>query len=404
VPKVFYLSESVPNRDPQHGDGSSMIPYEVIRAMSASARITLLTFTEGMPVPAVVADHCVSHATLPLRTVAAPTVRAALLGAQLGAQQRASAAAHRAVAELSRQADVTLVHGPHAAFLAHSVVGPLVVQVVDPWSLRLGMEAGLVSGWRAHYRAMKARQALSIERKLPGRARLLTISRADALKWSSGLGRSVTAIANGVSAVPPSRAPNGPPTVCFTGSLSYPPNIDSAHFLISEIAALVWKRQPEMRFVIAGRQPDQSVLSLASERVTVLGNVRSMDEVFQAATVAVFPDRVGVGIRNSVSEAIASGVPTIATSTAAREQEAHPLLTVVDDLDGFVEAVLDVVEGRTAERDSAPTPAPRTWEEVADEYWAQCVSAIAAESETRIRPELMAMHYTPSDKRRTRFS
>jgi glycosyltransferase involved in cell wall biosynthesis len=374
----LYVSESVPSCDPEHGDGSSMIPYEVIQAMSATVDITLLAFGDGMRVPPAVADRCVSHATLPLRKLAAPMMRAAVFGEQLGAQQRASVAAHRAVHELSRQADVSLIHGPHAAFLARSVVGPLVVQVVDPWSLRLRMEAGLVAGWRSRYRGLKARQALSIERTLPGGARLLTISQADALSWSSAIGRRVTAIPNGVSTTSPSRPQLGPPTVCFTGSLSYPPNIDSAHFLIREIAPLLWKTHPELRFVIAGRQPHPSVLLLASERVTVLGNVPSMHEVLQAATVAVFPDRFGLGIRNCVSEAIAAGLPTVATSTAAREQLVHPALIVTDGLVPLVDAVLDVIDGRTAGGNAGPVPPARSWDAVASEYWAHCLSAMGA--------------------------
>jgi hypothetical protein len=41
----------VPNRDPVHGNGSSMIPFEVIRHLPDDVEVTLLTYRSRIAVP-----------------------------------------------------------------------------------------------------------------------------------------------------------------------------------------------------------------------------------------------------------------------------------------------------------------------------------------------------------------
>jgi glycosyltransferase involved in cell wall biosynthesis len=103
--------------------------------------------------------------------------------------------------------------------------------------------------------------------------------------------------------------------------------------------------------------------------VDVLANVPSVLEVFHAADVAVFPDEHGVGIRNSVREALAAGTPVVATPVAAREQEPHPLLTVEENIDRIVERVVDyLTKPRTIPTAAELEPALRSWKDVTREY------------------------------------
>ena len=218
-----------------------------------------------------------------------------------------------------------------------------MLQTVDPWSIRSAMDGELAPGWHKIVRQIKSRQSLAVERQLPGRARLLTVSARDATLWSAALGREVRNIPNGVAqSVRLGRSP-GPPVVCFVGSLNYGPNVDSAHVLVEQIATQVWQSLPDTRFVIAGRRPTPSVMALAGQRVSVLANVPSVVDVFHSADVAVFPDTHGVGIRNSVSEALSAGVPVVATPAAAREQSVHPLLSVRESVPDLVERIVEVL-------------------------------------------------------------
>jgi hypothetical protein len=368
--RLLYVAENVPNRGAAVGDGSSMIAYEVLQRLPADVSTTLLAFSGGAALPAEVEKTCEVVRLLPKRRAVLAKARSAVSRYDVGALERYTPTAVSLVQELSRHVDVTLLHGPHVLPLAQHVTGPLVLQTVDPWSLRARMDAGMVHGWRVLSRRHKSRQALALERALPARARLLTVGAEDAASWSRLLGRPVRNIPNGVEpVVRPARTP-GPPVVCFVGSLNYPPNVESARTLVEEVAPRVWAALPATRFVIAGRKPTQEVLALAGDRVTVLANVPSVNDVFNSADVAVFPDRQGVGIRNSVREAVAAQLPVVASTLAAREQDSHPLLTVRAGMDEIAAAVIDVLEA-APDRVLPAVPVvagERSWQDVTSDY------------------------------------
>jgi glycosyltransferase involved in cell wall biosynthesis len=287
-----------------------------------------------------------------------------------GSQERATHQASAEVRQRSNVCDVTLLHGPHVSFLAHRAVGPVVLQTVDPWSIRVRMEAELTQGWRARYRKHKSWQALKLERNLPSRLRLLTVGARDAEMWAELLDRRIRSIANGVEQAVRTPRGSGPPVICFVGSLNYGPNIASVRNLIMKIAPAVWLSHPDTRFLIAGRQPTPEVLALAGDRVEVIANVPSVIDIFHRADVAVFPDEHGVGIRNSVSEALAAGLPVVASPAAAREQPPHTLLAVRDG----VAAMVAQIESMLLARSEGKGPAlvgripQRTWLDASLEY------------------------------------
>ena len=374
--RLLYLTEEVPNRDPMHGNGSSMISYEVIRHLPDHVEVTLLTYRSEIRVPREIRRRCADVIMLEPR----PPSRAALVSLVTpfspGAASRTTGKARHAVAEVSAEADVTLLHGPHVTPLAHHVQGPLVLQVVDPWSLRVNMEASLAHGLRAVYRRAKASQALSAERNFPRRARLLTVGQQDAATWAERVGRPVSSIGNGVSTVAFEVVPPPVPTVSFVGSLSYQPNVESARVLVREIGPRLRASVPQMRIIIAGRQPDPQVQALASDWVEVRPNVPSVSDVFQASTVAVFADRHGLGVRNSVKEALAAGIPVVASASAAREQDPHPRLQVAADEDELVELV---VAALASSRPPTTGPEPerlRSWSDVSADYLRECTQAL----------------------------
>ena len=373
--RLLYITESVPNRDPVFGDGSSMIPYEVLRNLPADVDVTLLTFSGPVGLPDEVRSRCAAVHVLTPRSRAAALMRsfAGLNG--VGKHERSTAEAVSTAARLSAQSDATLIHGPHALFLSRHVQGPVVLQTVDPWSIRAGMDTAIAGRLRLAYRA-RERQALRAERRLPARARLLTVGSQDAVEWAQRLARPVRSIPNGAEQASRPAARQSGPVVCFVGSLNYGPNIDSAKVLIGTIAPLVWEKVPDARFVLAGRRPEPEVLALAGPRVEVLANVPSVLDVFQSADVAAFPDEHGVGIRNSVREALAAGLPVVATPVAAREQDPHPLLTIEPDSGNFAGHVVNRLTGPRPEHTERDAGAVRTWQTVTQEYLDELRSAI----------------------------
>ena len=78
-----------------------------------------------------------------------------------------------------------------------------------------------------------------------------------------------------------------------------------------------------------------------------------------------------------MTEALACGVPVVATPTAAREQPAHPLLAIAEGTVALAERVTMVLR-KNAEPDFAGAPPLRTWDVVAEEYLAECRAALDA--------------------------
>ncbi|MBX3584763.1 MAG: glycosyltransferase [Rhizobiaceae bacterium] len=122
----------------------------------------------------------------------------------------------------------------------------------------------------------------------------------------------------------------GWPVILFAGHLGYPPNVAAARRLALQILPLVKKAFPLARLVLAGRSPDPAVVSLGNEPgVDILPDPADMHSVLGAAHVSVMPLDAGGGTRIKIPEAMAWGVPVVATALAA---EGHDFIDGVDIL------------------------------------------------------------------------
>jgi glycosyltransferase involved in cell wall biosynthesis len=74
------------------------------------------------------------------------------------------------------------------------------------------------------------------------------------------------------------------------------------------------KRYPDAEFIVVGARPVESVLELAKRPgVKVTGAVPSVADYLHQAAVCVVPLRSGYGIKNKTLEAMATGVPLVAS-------------------------------------------------------------------------------------------
>src|SRR6185436_3795466 len=107
------------------------------------------------------------------------------------------------------------------------------------------------------------------------------------------------------------------PEIVFTGTMDYFPNVDAVQYLSASILPRVRDAVPAARFTIVGRNPTRAVRRLAREpEVTVTGAVPDVRPYLARAAVAVAPMRIARGVQNKVLEAMAAGVPVVATSVA----------------------------------------------------------------------------------------
>ncbi len=124
------------------------------------------------------------------------------------------------------------------------------------------------------------------------------------------------------------------PYVVFTGSMDYFPNVDAVQFFCSEILPGIRSRIPGLQFVIAGRNPSAEVRRLGLRAgVRVTGTVPDIRPYLRGAAAAVAPMRIARGVQNKILEALAMGIPVVASSVAAAAlpDQLAPLLIVEDE-------------------------------------------------------------------------
>jgi glycosyltransferase involved in cell wall biosynthesis len=129
--------------------------------------------------------------------------------------------------------------------------------------------------------------------------------------------------------------------------MDYFPNVDAACYFAKQILPHIRRTHPDLRFVVVGRNPSPRVRSLtALPGVVVTGTVPDVQPYLRAAAAAVAPFRICQGVQNKILEALAIGLPVVATPRPARAVGASPdeLLFVAQHPKEFAKAVVSVLE------------------------------------------------------------
>ena len=110
-----------------------------------------------------------------------------------------------------------------------------------------------------------------------------------------------------------------PGLIVMTGAMQWGPNTAAATFLAREVFPLVQAAHPEARLALVGRRPGTQVRALSElEGVTVTGDVPDIRDWLWRAQVFACPMLSGTGIKNKLLEALACGVPSVATQLACQ--------------------------------------------------------------------------------------
>jgi glycosyltransferase involved in cell wall biosynthesis len=130
-------------------------------------------------------------------------------------------------------------------------------------------------------------------------------------------GLAVTVIPNGVDVDefrPDPAIARVADRIVFTGVMSSPGNIVAAGFAARSVLPLVRAEIPGAHLVLVGRSPGPPVLELAQlEGVQVTGDVPDVRPWLAGSRVFLCPMISGTGIKNKLLEAMAVGLPSVAT-------------------------------------------------------------------------------------------
>ncbi len=103
-------------------------------------------------------------------------------------------------------------------------------------------------------------------------------------------------------------------SLVFVGAMDYIANVDTAKYLAQAILPPLRQRYPDATLYLVGNKPTAEVQALGNlPGVVVTGRVPSVAEYLHRATVCVVPMRIGFGIKNKTLEAMAAGVPVVAS-------------------------------------------------------------------------------------------
>ncbi|MGD9614503.1 MAG: TIGR03087 family PEP-CTERM/XrtA system glycosyltransferase [Alphaproteobacteria bacterium] len=226
---------------------------------------------------------------------------------------------------------------------------------VDSEKWRQYAEAG--SGPARMIYRREGRTLLALERRAASRAdAVLLVSRAEAALFASlapEVAGRTHCVGNGVDlayfdpSLPFANPLGDRPAIVFTGVMSYRPNVEAMVWFVEQVMPRLRARAAVPCLWIVGLNPSRAVLALAGPDVRVTGRVPDVRPYLKHAQVAVAPLLIGRGVQNKVLEAMAMGLPVVATPQAREGIDScddGELLTATTPAD-FAAAIGGVLDG-----------------------------------------------------------
>lgn len=202
------------------------------------------------------------------------------------------------------------------------------------------------------YIALQLAKMLRYERKaLHSSHTVVAVSEADAelarKRYNAG---NIKVVENGVDAAAYARCTRtrGSRKILFLGALDWRPNVDAIQLLLDKIFPRVREAVPDCTLMIVGRNPSQDL----ARRVATLAGVELHADVpdvlpyLGASAVLAVPLRIGGGSRLKILEALAAGVPVVASSIGAEGLDLVPgtHFAQADDPAIFAKCLVDAIE------------------------------------------------------------
>ena len=133
------------------------------------------------------------------------------------------------------------------------------------------------------------------------------------------------------------------PRALFVGDYSYPPNVHALRFLVDDVMPRVWQCLPLAELLVAGHN---LVLAPGTDpRIRPLGFVAHIDDAYALAACVVVPLSEGGGSPLKFVEALAHGLPVVATGHAAAGLEVEDGVHYrrADGPQAFADTLVDVL-------------------------------------------------------------
>lgn len=151
----------------------------------------------------------------------------------------------------------------------------------------------------------------------------------------------------------------------FVGHHGSGPNRDASAFLIKDVMPLVGKIRPQIRLYLVGQESEK--LNSSEANITKCGYVEDLNSILNTCKLFVSPLFYGAGIKNKILEALASGLPILATPLSMEGIEAYSAsIRNVSTRDPkiWAKAIVDIID----RHDNVEREALRTAKFIAEKY------------------------------------
>jgi len=175
-----------------------------------------------------------------------------------------------------------------------------------------------------------------------------------------------------VAAIEPVTPAAGERRAIFVASFRYEPNRNGLAFLLERVLPRVWAELPDARLMLVGAGLDEAPSS--DPRVETVGFVEDLASAYSRASCAVVPLLQGGGTPLKFVEALAYGLPVVATARAAAGLDVRDGedCLLAEDERGFAAALVSVL------RDGAPELGRRGRALAAERYSIEALTRLLA--------------------------
>jgi polysaccharide biosynthesis protein PslH len=324
--RIFFICRRVPF-PPDRGD--KIATFNAIRHLSAQREVHVFCLGDGardLDNIAGLSDYAKSVTALPISgmTIKLRALKALITGRPLSVaaldEPKLHVAIHRKFAEL--RPDLVFVYSCNVAqFAEHFPHVPRIIQFGDLDSLKWRQYAERSQIPLKWIYAIEENRLLAYERLIARSfSQVLVhteIERRDFRRLVPGV--TVALVGNGVDLdyFRPTASAKQPASIVFTGVMDYRPNVDAVVWFCNEILPIVRAEVANANFTICGSRPVRAVRRLAKlGGVTVTGWVPDTRPYLDRAEVFVAPLRITRGVQNKLLEALAMGLPCVASTAA----------------------------------------------------------------------------------------
>lgn len=142
--------------------------------------------------------------------------------------------------------------------------------------------------------------------------------------------------------------------ICFTGNMSYAPNIEAIHWFINNFWPIIKIDIPLLVLKIAGRNTGNRIRELCGSRpdIVIMGEVDSIRSVISGSLISIAPMISGSGMQIKILEAMSCAVPVVATRIGIGDIKATEKdgLIPADTPDDMVNAIKNLYQDREINR------------------------------------------------------